>query len=546
MNINKNIVDELKELYYNKKQPLKELENLFSNVIISNMYQFVGLCDLDGILVRANDSALKAAGLIPEDVIGKPFWEAYWWTVDEETVMKLKDAINKSKKGEIVRYDVKINAPNIEDKKTVFIDFIIRPIFDSTGNAAFLIPEAIDIDEKKKMETKLIIEKEKAITASKAKSMFLATMTHDLRTPLHGIQCILDILLDEVKYDPSPVKKYKLNIAKKSSNLLLDIINNILNFSAFEHNEVKLNKVNFSLKEFVQDIYNILQHKTSKKNLDFKVICPDIFVKTDKFVLNQIIINLTGNAIKFTNEGCISIEIHHTEIKDTFNIKIDIIDTGIGMTKEVAENIFKSFYRATDVRNSNIVGTGLGLGICEKAVHLLKGNIKVSSTPNVGTIFTVILNLEKGEKIESNINLLNNDFDESYSKKYPLTILASDDNIINRIVMEEFLIKFGYSNVDFAEDGQEMINMSLNKKYDVIFTDVRMPKYNGIDAYNIIKEKLGCFTPITVVVTANTLETDKKKYREAGIKYYLSKPFKVSDMKFILQNVYNDLLYKNI
>lgn len=533
------LIDELsKEYYENNKNP-NELEYLLSRTMIKNMFQFVGLCDLNGILLQANDAALKVAGIKKKDVIGKPFWDAYWWDVNEETKNQLKKSFELAKNGNPIRYDVQINAPIKNMGGLIYIDFIISPIRNSKGEIVFLVPEAIDINDKKTIELELIKTKNIAEASSRDKSIFLATMTHDLRTPLNGIKCLVDILKDE----ETEKKKLKhLSIIQKSTTHLAEIISKILNFSAFDNNKIIENKIQLSLKNYFEDLKDIQKPRANRKYLGFEVNVPNINILIDKFLLDQVMTNLVGNAIKFTNKGYVKIDVSYKKLKDN-NCEIMIIvkDTGIGIDKRELSKIFDDFYRSTNKRNSNVPGTGLGLNICKKAVEMLNGTIDVNSKKEYGTEFIVKFNSELCDD-NSEVEKEDDTFDPTFYEKYPMKILVTDDNFINRFVLKEFLKKLGYMDIDLANDGQEMVSKYVTNDYDVIFTDIRMPKLNGIDASQEIFKHPKQGKINIVAVTANSLPQDIELYKKNGIKWHVTKPIDVGELKNTIIEVYEQMI----
>jgi signal transduction histidine kinase len=230
-------------------------------------------------------------------------------------------------------------------------------------------------------------------------------MTHDLKTPLNGIKCLIDILKDG---ETSNNKLEHLNLMQKSAIHLSNIIENILNFSAFETGKVAINNENLSLKKYFYDLKNIHKVNSDQKGIEFNVISPDIFIKIDKFLLDQILMNLVGNAIKFTFKGFVRIDTSYQHIDNsTYSLKIVVKDSGIGIFKQKINKIFNDFYRAVDNRNSNIPGSGLGLNITKRAIEIMGGTLNVKSKLGIGSEFTVKLNCEIGDNIPEQKKLKN-------------------------------------------------------------------------------------------------------------------------------------------
>lgn len=528
-------IDQLEELYY-KNNVLEDSDLIISSYVqFSNMYQFVGLCDKYGNIIDANSTALIEANLKREDIFGLPFWETHWFNINEEIKNKIKDSCKQASMGNITRFDIICNADNRDPRGYIDMDFIMTPLYNSKNEVVFMVPEGRDISKQKKMELALIEAKQKAENSSKAKTEFLATMTHELRTPLNGIKCITDLIKTENLSDDL---RDKIDIIAESSANLSQIINNILDFSAFERDKVVINKSIFNIKNVVESVKNLLMYKANSKGLDIKIKCPNIICCSDKLLYSQVLINLIGNAIKFTNEGFIEIVVISKD-----NILVTYVkDTGIGIPNDKIDTIFEYFHMLNDIRNSNIVGTGLGLAICKRAVEKLGGNIVVKSIYGAGTIFSFdIVNHQNDNDniyICENYEIGNNQFTNVYGSLYPLKILVADDNKINRIIMREFFKKLGYNNIDLVNDGLEIIEKVKHTKYDVIFTDIRMPNMNGIDTTKKLKSIYGNSSPLIIAVTANTLEIDIQMYKDIGMFDHIGKPIDISQLKSCIKKVY--------
>lgn len=523
-------VDELNNIYkteWNINDKYQDM--LVSRVIISNMFQFVGLTDPTGILLEANIQALRIAGLDPKEVIGKPVWEAYWFQVDVDTVAKMKDGVYRASQGENIRFDLLINAP-IANLKGVYmwIDLVISPIKNSNGEIVFLIPEARNIDDQKRADLALLQEKLKVDDALRAKSDFMANMTHELRTPLNGIKGITDLLLSE---DLDVNIKNSLKLIYDTSENLAQLINQILNYSAFEQNKVTVSHNNFNIKDLIDKTVLLLRNKKKNKDINIIVDVPDKWIKTDKMMIGQITMNIIGNALKYTDKGYISINANLIENKLSFRIE----DTGIGMTEDQLSRIFDKFYRVDNLRNSKYVGSGLGLSILQKSVELLGGDTKIESVHGIGTTVSFSIDVEIGdpEIISDEINA----FDDSLGKDFPMKILVADDNYVNRFVLVSFLRKFGYLSVDQAENGTEVLNLMKKNNYDLILMDIRMPILDGIETAKIILSEYSTRTPYMVAVTANTLESDISEYLDIGFSDHIGKPFSRFDLKKCLHKV---------
>lgn len=536
-------VDEMMDIYSQSWDPTnRDQQMLQSYIMTSNMFQFVGLLDLEGTLLDVNDNALRVAGLKKSDIVGKPFWEAYWWQVDDKTVEQLKQSIKDAAKGKQVRYDVWVNAPieGMNDLK-MWIDFIMTPVKDSTGNTVFLIPEARNIDEQKKAETELINARIDAENASRAKSEFLATITHEMRTPINGIKGLSELILTQ---DTSDEVKRHMEMIYETSKSFSFLVDQILNYSAFEQKKVVVNEEDFELKQSIDNAVMLVKSQADQKGLAIITHVDKFWVESDKLLYNQILLNLLGNAIKFTNKGSVKIKVSKVMTANNLLIETTVEDTGIGIPKNHLDKIFDRFYRVDSLRNTSYVGTGLGLSICLNAVKMLDGDIKIDSQVGRGTriTFTIKANEGKPQSIPPQFS----DAFNNIAKDFPLRILVADDNFVNRYVLTQFLQKMGYTDVGNAEDGYEVLEKMRERKYNLIFMDIRMPKLDGIKTAEILKSLHRDQCPIMVAVTANTLQVDKELYQQIGFFDHIGKPLDIGDLKEVLIKVFDYQRTRNL
>ncbi|MBK1990810.1 MASE1 domain-containing protein [Sphaerospermopsis aphanizomenoides BCCUSP55] len=373
--------------------------------------------------------------------------------------------------------------------------------------------------------------KQAAVAANHAKSEFLTNMSHELRTPLNGILGIAQVFQDLPKLTNQ--EKEDIAIIEKSGLHLLTLINDILDISKIEAGKMELEYQKFNFHDFLQGIVEIYRNSLTKKDINFIYnFASDLprIVKSDEKRLRQILLNLLGNAIKFTVTGEVKFSVNVVS-KETKNesfsvtkVKFEIVDTGIGIPAEKLSRIFLAFEQVGETQ-LKAQGTGLGLAISQNIARMMGSNITVISEVGKGSIFSFELDLETvlnyPEKFSSTLNS-----DTNVSEKIPLHILVAEDNIVNQKVAEKLFQRLGYK-VDIAVNGYEVLNCLQQEFYDVIFMDVQMPELDGIEATKEIYHIWGENRPYIIAMTANAMEGDRENCLAAGMDDYISKPVKL-------------------
>ena len=388
----------------------------------------------------------------------------------------------------------------------------------------------------KRTREELIKAKRAAEAAAEAKAIFLANMSHELRTPMNGIIGMVDIMkrtkLDDAQYE-------YLNIIESSGENLLTIINDILDLSKIEAGHMELESIPFSLKDEMRRVMNIMQIIADKKKLPVKLqISPEVpaYVKGDPVRLKQIVINLVNNAIKFTEKGGITISVEKQSMEnEKIQMLFKVMDTGIGISPEGQKKLFQSFSQVDKSTTRKYGGTGLGLMISKNLTQMMEGEIGVESVEGVGSTFwfTVFLGTSDEQEYKKMHQNEDDSKEDKTRMKLKLNILLAEDNKINQKVASLNLNNLGHK-VTIANNGKEAVEQFENGDFDLIFMDVQMPEMDGVEACEKIREieKNSDDTkkiPI-IAMTANTSEDERKKYTEAGMDGYISKPFKQKEL----------------
>jgi len=387
---------------------LRKSEEHLRNVLDGlGPYMLVGVMTPDGTLIEANRPALEIAGLKPEDILGKPFEETYWWSYSKPVKQQLRDAIQKAVRGESSRYDVVVR---VGEDRFITIDFCLQPLVDDADRIIYLIPSAIDITDRKRAERALqeahdeledkVAERTRELALAniqlqemdRLKSEFIATMSHELRTPLNSIIGFTGIILKGIAGKINNEQRKQLSMVYNSAKHLLSLINDILDLSRIQSGKMEISAERFKVEEVISEATRTLSPMISQKNLKLvKKISGEVSeIYSDRKKVFQIFLNLINNAVKFTDKGKIKIE---CEIESA-NLKVCISDTGIGIKKENMDYLFEAFRQIDGTAQRRYEGAGLGLHLCKNLITILGGKIWAESEYAKGSRFTFILPLK--------------------------------------------------------------------------------------------------------------------------------------------------------
>ncbi|WFB46571.1 response regulator [Vibrio coralliilyticus] len=365
--------------------------------------------------------------------------------------------------------------------------------------------------------------------ANESKSRFLASMSHEIRTPMNGVLGILNIL-EESKL--SREQKKLVNTATESGQFLLSIINDILDFTRMESNTLRLEHKPFNFRQCVENVVETFQPSAKVRSLDLNCILDGSVpanVQGDENRVKQILHNLIGNAMKFTKEGSVTIQVH-ADIHEGNQVKIvcKVIDTGVGINRSAMDYLFDEFTMVDQTYSRSQEGSGLGLAICKRLCELMDGYIEAESTPSIGSTFSFSIKLELADQLISSTHQSQNNTELLVSDA---SILVAEDNKANQLVIREMFKRMGLS-MDIAENGRRAIEMVEQYHYDLIFMDISMPEMDGMETCRAIRsmtDEKTCQIPI-IALTAHSLSGDKEQFLDAGMNDYLSKPIRLSQL----------------
>jgi len=405
-----------------------------------------------------------------------------------------------------------------------------------------------ELNERRAMQTELVIAKEAAEAANLAKSEFLANMSHEIRTPMNPILGMTEVLLE---MESTVRQRELLEIIRSASQSLLDIINDILDFSKIEAGKVRLENIEFDLKMLLDEVTDLIALKAREKGLTLRTdidpaLTPNIY--GDPVRLRQVLLNLAGNAIKFTEKGNIIIRAYLSKEQGGNCIRLEIQDTGIGLSVEAQSLLFQPFTQGDGSTTRKYGGTGLGLSISKQLVELMGGRIGVKSREGQGSLFYVTLPVKMSDINQDIVDVEKNtddDVDKSLAEiavtstvesgsRLPIVLLV-EDNRANQILAKLLLQKLGYI-VRTAVNGIEALK-EYQEQPDIILMDCQMPEMDGFEATIEIRnmeKKTGYHIPI-IAMTANAMQGDREKCLEVGMDDYLSKPINPKQLQQMVE-----------
>lgn len=418
------------------------------------------------------------------------------------------------------------------------ISVFIKCLNDENGKPFKILGTIQDISEQKRTEAELIKAKELAEKAVVIKEQFLTNMSHEIRTPMNGIIGFAKIL-ESTKLDND--QKQSVEAIKKASHNLMFIINDILDFSKIEANKMTFEAVNFSLSKTVNYVIELLCPNAKEKKIKLLYeIDPNINDNLigDPTKLSQILVNLIGNALKFTEKGYVEVIV--TEMLETETdslIKFSVVDTGIGIPNDKIDSIFESFNQASNETTRKYGGTGLGLTITRKLVELQGGKITVESVVSKGSEFSFSLEYKKAQKGTGNLTTLKNRIIAPDFLK-DVKILLVEDNELNQLLAVKVFGKWD-KQIDIAYNGKIAIEKITNTDYDIILMDIQMPEMDGNELTHYIRTKMGDKSTVPIIaLTAHATLEEEKRCLQNGMNDYLSKPY---DFNVLLEKLYQNL-----
>jgi len=513
---------------------LKVLEDRLG-AVLENCPVLLLATDLQGVITLAQGTALQSLGWQPARLVGRSASEFY------SSAPAIQAGIQRAFVGESLSATGEIIG---RDKRRLVLEAHLTPLRQPNGEITGMISIATDVTKRWDAEIELQRAKEAAEAANKAKSEFLANMSHEIRTPMNGILGMTELALDT---NLSAEQKEYLELVKMSANSLLLVINDILDFSKVEAGKVELRPVDFHVQETFRDVLRILEVKAKEKGLElgsrFALQVPEILVG-DPIRLRQVLLNLVGNAIKFTPQGEIVVDVDtHAQTRDGYWMHVAVRDTGIGIPPDKQPLIFDPFVQVDGSTTREYGGTGLGLAISSRLVSLMGGKLWVESAVGQGSTFhfTARFELSRMEEILKELDF------KPLPPVVPLVaprnpahlrILVAEDNLINQKLTVRFLEKRNHF-VRVVANGAEALAAVREEPFDLILMDVQMPVMNGFDATAAIRagEKQSAAHLPIIALTAHAMKGDRERCLEAGMDGYVSKPIQLQELWQVIDSV---------
>lgn len=529
---------ELEKKYNEQLNELSESRDRF-RFFVENANDIIYTMDKNGVMTYISDNWSSMLGYSNNEIIGRSFEDFVHPDDIAECRKCLKLAIETGEKHSGIEYRIRYRNGEWRWHSTDAMK-----IKRTGADAGFILGIARDVTESRKFTEKLIVAKreaevlhEKAEAANRSKSEFLASMSHEIRTPMNGIISMTGLLLDSGLTLP---QKHYAEIIRSSGEALLSIINDILDFSRIEAYKLDLEILDFYLAGTVSDIIELMAVKAREKGLRLIFKADEMipqYLRGDPGRLRQIILNLVGNAVKFTDQGSVELNIAvEEEIEQWIRLRFTVTDTGIGIPEEKIDGIFMPFTQADSSYTRKFGGTGLGLAISRQLAELMGGAIGATSVYGSGSVFWFTAIFEKQKTGQSAmareaVKKTTAGFVEPARKNARLLLV--EDNYTNQIVAVEMLKKIGYHSVDITANGYEAIDALKSVPYDMVLMDCHMPEMDGFEATRRIRsddsQVLNRGIPV-IAMTALAMKGDKEQAIESGMNDYLIKPVGIEDL----------------
>jgi PAS domain S-box-containing protein len=505
------------------EQSLAEQQQLM-NSILSTTHEGFWFIDLDKRTTDVNPAMCKILDRPREEIIGRSIMDF----VDDANAQIFRDQITRRSTGDTTSYEISLSRP---DGTGVVCLNNATPLLTTDGERFGSVGIWTDISEIKMTQRSLENEKERAEAANIAKSEFLAIASHELRTPMNGVLGMAGLLKAT---DLTDGQQERVEMISRSGEALLGLLNEILDISKIEAGKLEIESREFGLRAMIDGVAALMGSRAKKTGVDYESVVatdvPDTLIG-DQTRIRQVLINIVGNAVKFTASGSIGIRVFQKPLDEKcLELHFEITDTGSGIELDAQQRIFEKFTQADSSTTRRYGGTGLGLAISKELVELMGGEIGVTSSPGLGSRFWFTINVGAGKERDMNPCAPEQFSTAAANRQRPLRVLVAEDNKINQAIARETLTNAGH-RVDVVENGFAALAAVQNAAYDVILMDVHMPEMDGLTATGKIRELPGPQSDIPVIaLTADAMVGDREKFMDAGMNEYISKPFDTAEL----------------
>lgn len=531
-----------------------------ARIVLDEMYQFVGLLDADGLTLEINRAALEGAALRLDDVRGKPFWEARWWTVSKETMDSTRELVQRAGRGEFVRCDVEVFG-TAAGEETIVIDFSVLPVRDQDGRIVFLLAEGRNITEKKRAEAEIARKNEelqnlldKLRRADQLKSDFFANISHELRTPLALILGPAEVMLSGAG-SLTESQRRDLNVIHRNAATLLGHVNDLLDLAKVDAGKMVPSYVRIDLAQALRRVAEQFHALAPQQQVLYVIAMPGrLDAEVDPGKIERVLLNLLSNAFKFTPAGGRIRCALEASVHDTFVLSVQ--DSGPGVPAEMRRTIFERFSQAASGTRRDLGGTGLGLAIAKELVDLHGGTIVASEAPGGGALFQVEIPLHapQGAYVR---DVLENALPDTLPMPWRVipvgpqatetgagtavardgrpTVLVVEDNTDMRHFIADVLA--ADYRVVAAADGAQALARALAEPPDLVVTDLMLPRLGGDQLVARMRSEPSLAAVPVLVLSAKGDEALRARLLEESVQDYVTKPFSAHELRARVRNL---------
>ncbi|MCA0903009.1 ATP-binding protein [Qipengyuania aquimaris] len=489
--------------------------------------------DLHGVCTYASPSVSRVLGAPPKEFVGMTTGERVHPEAREEVAGVEERLLSGKSKSERFTYRRFLDS---EDGSPVYIEADCALAFDhATGEREGIVVSARDVTERVELERKLKRATRHAENAARAKAQFLANMSHEIRTPMNGVLGFAD-LLARMELDPE-AERYAELIARSGRSMMM-LLNDILDISKIESGQLVINYETFDLPRLVEDCVRLHMAGAERKGIELAASCPDNIprqIQSDPLRLRQVLLNLIGNAVKFTESGAVTVSV----LQEGSRLAISVEDSGIGIDPKRLDRIFDPFIQEEASTTRRYGGTGLGLSISRQLAELLGGSLTVDSMPGVGSRFTLRIPLQEVDQDLDDPAMEERRAGNRFAPPPSASVLLAEDHDVNRMLVTAMLEQLG-QRVTVAHDGSEAVKMALDAAesdapFDLVLMDIQMPGCDGYTATRTIRSHgVGLSQLPIIALTANAFPEDIAAAQEAGMQGHLAKPLVFEELTAVL------------